>query len=158
MVGRIQKSCFVCLVQLICGDDDQMDRSPDYSDQPSPAAVTSKSRGTSISYGASRSPGQHPDERRNEQTLALPNGRSEQMPTPHTITAGKVPFLSISQDVFSANVYNPPLMVGDSLHGGFVADDYDMTTMNPDCRSWMTTMNPDCRSWKGAGTDYCKTR
>lgn len=54
------------------------------------------------------------------------------MPTRQPITPDKAPFLSISEDMFSANVYNPPLMDGDSLHGGFMADDYNMTTMNPD--------------------------
>jgi len=52
------------------------------------------------------------------------------MPIPYT-TAATNQFLSVGEDMFSASIYNPPLMNGDSLNCEFVAgNDCDMSAMD----------------------------
>lgn len=55
------------------------------------------------------------------------------MPLPDTNVATNTPFLSVKEDLFSANIYHPPLMNGDALNSGFIAgNDCDMNILYTD--------------------------
>jgi hypothetical protein len=118
---RVRLSLFS---KLIC-DNNQMDISPDSSDEPSPAMVNSGSTSHS-SY-----PSGQQDEVQSLQYLTSPEGRSDKMPLAHTTAATNTQLLTVSEDLFSASIYSPPLINGDALNSEFIAgNDCDMSAMD----------------------------